>query len=179
MASWFAGLLGVIQRAGTDLALGKGLNFTGGLTAALNSVTTAIDVSVESGAVGVDLVAAEAGADPDDQDGVPVLIHRYCAGAAAGSSDDVSITRAYGYRICDVWFTVDDGTDVTGSTVILRSAAGGAGAELSGSMNTAFDGTKRSSYDLDTPTVAANVAIFLRRSDRDVAGHLFILALKT
>lgn len=98
---------------------------------------------------------------------------------AAGTADDVTIYSAnapFAFRILDV--TLLTSTALALATAQLRDTAGGGGAALSSVLTTAVAGTARNN-DTVTPTVALNGSVFLRRSDRAVAGEVLILAVRT
>jgi hypothetical protein len=99
---------------------------------------------------------------------------------AAGSADDVAILTGLpwsGAVVLDTILYVS--TAVSGSTCTFRSAVGGLGIAYSDALNTAATGVKRSTALTSTPTVAGNGNIFLRRSDRGVAGTAVVYLLRT
>lgn len=110
---------------------------------------------------------------------VPFSIRVSCTAGTPGSADDVTIYNAnapFAFRILDViWL---DSTAIALSTVQLRDTSGGGGAALSSALTAAVTGTARNN-DTATRTVAANGSVFLRRSDRGVAGEILIVAVRT
>lgn len=98
--------------------------------------------------------------------------------AATGAADDVTIHAGlpYGIRITNVRLKVT--TAKAGATGTLRTAAAGAGTALSSDLAT--DAAVAVASTLNTsPTVAAAGALYLRRSDRDFAGHVIVDFIKT
>jgi hypothetical protein len=95
-----------------------------------------------------------------------------------GTPDDVTVDAPLplGLRLLDVWLHVT--TAVGGSTAQLRSATGGGGIGLTTALSTAATGLVRNTSSL-TPTRAAGQSIFLRRSDRGIAGDVCILCART
>lgn len=110
---------------------------------------------------------------------VPFVIRVVVTAGAAGAADDVTIYNAnapFAFRIIDViWL---DSTAIALSTVQLRDTSGGGGAALSSALTAAVTGTARNN-DTATRTVAAAGSVFLRRSDRGVAGEVIIYAVRT
>lgn len=110
--------------------------------------------------------------------GVPFFITQALTGGVAGSADDVTIYNAnapFAFRILDCWLIFSVG--VVGSTVQLRDTAGGGGGVLSSALASVTPGTSRNN-DTSTRAVAANGSVFVRRSDRSVAGRIIIAALR-
>jgi hypothetical protein len=110
---------------------------------------------------------------------VPFVIRVPFSAAAAGSADDVTIYNAaapFSFRITDCHVKIS--TAIGGSTVTLRSASGGAGSALSSALSSAATGTARNN-DSDSRAVATNGSLFLRRSDRGVAGEITINCVRT
>ena len=95
--------------------------------------------------------------------------------AAAGSADDVTIYSAnapLAFRLLDVIVLIS--TAIGGSTVQLRDTSGGGGSVLSSSLSSAATGTARNN-DTTTRVITVGGSIFLRRSDRGVAGEVIII----
>lgn len=102
-----------------------------------------------------------------------------CAAGTIGTADDVTIYSSnapFAFLIIDcLWL---DATAIALSSVQLRDTAGGGGAALSSVLTSAVTGTARNN-DTQTRAVAANGSVFLRRSDRGVAGEIVIICIKT
>lgn len=102
-----------------------------------------------------------------------------CTAGVAGAADDVTIYNAnapFAFLILDcLWL---DSTAIALSTVQLRDTAGGGGAALSSALTAAVTGTARNN-DTQTRAVAANGSVFLRRTDRGVAGEIIIICIRT
>jgi hypothetical protein len=112
--------------------------------------------------------------------GVPLVIYKSFAAGVAGTPDDVTIYNAsipFGWRILDALVYVS--TNIGGSTLQLRDTAGGGGAALSDAFDSATTGIKRDVLMTATPTQAAGDSLFLRRSDRGVAGEVIIWLVRT
>ena len=100
------------------------------------------------------------------------------AAGAAGTADDVTIYNAsapFAFRIVDAYVLIS--TAIALSTVQLRDTSGGGGAALSSALTSATAGTIRNN-DTATPTVASGGSVFLRRSDRGVAGEVIVVAVR-
>ncbi len=111
--------------------------------------------------------------------GVPFMIYVSYAAAAAGTPDDVTIFSAsapFNFRILEAWAVT--ATAIASSTVECRTATGGGGSALTTAMSTTVTG-KTSDNSTVTTTVAASGSVFIRRSDRGVAGELFLLCFRT
>lgn len=114
-----------------------------------------------------------------DNAGVQFVIRVPFTAAAAGTADDVTIYSAaapFAFRIVDVHVHIS--TAISATTVQLRDTSGGGGAVLSSSLSSAATGVVRNA-DTATRTVAAAGSVFLRRSDRGVAGEVVITAVRT
>lgn len=161
---------------------------TGDVTAPLNSnVTTIAALAVTEAKLAADAVTAAKLADeavvPANLAssltfGVPFLITQSLTGGVAGTADDVTIYNAnapFAFRILDCWAILN--AAVGGSTIQLRDTAGGGGSALSSALSSAATGTVRNN-DTSSRAVAANGSVFVRRSDRSVAGRIIILALR-
>ncbi len=110
--------------------------------------------------------------------GVPFVITQPMTAGAAGTADDVEIYNAnapFALRIIDVWALLN--TAIVGSTIQLRSATGGGGSARSSVLSSAATGTVRNN-DTATQQVGAAGSLYIRRSDRGVAGRVLILALR-
>jgi hypothetical protein len=97
---------------------------------------------------------------------------RVFTAGVAGTADDVTIYNAdapFAFRIVDVKVLIS--TAVGGSTVQLRDTSGGGGSALSSALSSAATGTVRNN-DTASRLVSANGSVFLRRSDRGVAGEV-------
>lgn len=95
-----------------------------------------------------------------------------------GAADDVTMYNVnvpFAFILADVW--IDVSTAVGGSTITLRTAAGGLGSALTNAMSTAATGTVRASQTGLTARIASE-SIFMRRSDSGVAGTLVILSYR-
>ena len=112
----------------------------------------------------------------------PVMFFKAFAAGAAGTADDVTVyavnTLPYKIRILDARASI--ATAVGGSTLTVRSAAGGAGTQAA-VVSSAATGIARASAlgSANTSVVltpGASVGLFIRRSDRGVAGELVIMA---
>lgn len=99
--------------------------------------------------------------------------HTFVAGAG-GAADDITLFNAnFPFPVRIVSVAMLTSTNVVGSTVQLRTAAGGLGSNLSSALASAAIGTTYNN-DSVTRTVAQNGSIFLRRSDSGVAGTILI-----
>lgn len=178
-----------LRNGGALSVIGRSAN-TGGDPADISAVAASGAVLRESGStIGFGTVAAAGLADTiispaklavvSSNIGVEFVIRVSYAAAAAGAADDVTVYSAsapFAFRILDVMVLTS--TAIGGSTAQLRDTAGGAGAALSTALSTAATGTARNN-DVASTTVAANGSVFLRRSDRGVAGEVIIFAVKT
>lgn len=110
--------------------------------------------------------------------GALVLVKTIAAGAA-GTADDVTIYDAdvpFDMVLYDCMFICT--TLINPSTTTLRDTAGGAGTALSTAFNTATAGNKRNTDMATAPTLSEGDSVFLRRSDRGVAGVLVMYLQK-
>ena len=114
-----------------------------------------------------------------DATGSPVSVVRKTFTAGGGGADDVTVfavnTLPFKARVVDAWAFVS--TAVGGSSITLRTAAGGGGTDL-GAVSTAATGRAAFSPPSDATVVAtpgAAVGLFLRRSDDATAGEIFIV----
>lgn len=111
--------------------------------------------------------------------GVPFIIYVSFAAAAAGTADDVTVfssTAPFNFRILESWLVTS--TAITSSTVQARTATGGLGSALSTAMSSTVTG-KTSDNSTATATVSSGGSVFLRRSDRGVAGEFFAMCVRT
>jgi hypothetical protein len=173
MSAWFEGLLGRILSAGSEVPLGGGVDFRSGLYAEANAVTQLTEVGIDDNAVTPAMVAPEGSSMS-----VPVLFRVPFTAGVAGTADDVTVTLSapFAFTVADAWVKVT--TAIGGSTLTLRSASGGLGSALSSAMSSASAATVRNN-DTEDRTVAANGSVYLRRSDRGVAGVLYVQVVKT
>lgn len=161
---------------------------TGDVTASLNSnATTIAALAVNTGKLADDAVTAAKLADssivPENlvasiTYGVPFVITQAMTAGAAGTADDVTIydaTAPFAFRILDVWALYS--AAVIGSTIQLRSATGGGGSARSSVLTSAATGTQRNN-DTATQTVGSSGSLYIRRSDRAVAGRIMVLAVR-
>jgi len=116
-------------------------------------------------------------ADPDGIAPMFVLTKAFTAGTT-GTADDVTVLEAapFAFKIVDSYVIVDDAK--TSETVTLRSATGGGGSALSSAMSVNATGRVRDA-STSIPSVAADSAIYLRRSDRDCGGVVVLLCAKS
>lgn len=106
-----------------------------------------------------------------------LILHKDMVAGTPGTPDDVVIIAAgaYPYKIrvfeCDYVVA----TAIPASSVQVRDAVGGAGNTLSGVLSTAATGISWDTRDFDTKVVnLATTPLILRRSDRGVAGEVFM-----
>jgi hypothetical protein len=156
--------------------------------AALSVTTAKIDnLAVTTGKIAADAVTAAKLADSSVEPanliasitfGVPFIVTQAMAAGAAGTADDVTIYNAdapFAFRILDVWALLS--AAVVGSTIQLRSATGGGGSARSSVLSSASTGTQRNN-DTATQTVGSGGSLFIRRSDRAVAGRVMVMAVR-
>jgi len=173
MSGWLDAILGRIRYLGSELALGYGLDFKGGLKARLNPSTKFIDVTLDDAGVAPAALTAESSSLA-----VPFVIRVEMTAGTPGTADDVSGPAApFALRILDRWADVN--TAISATNLRVRTASGGGGSTLSGLISTATaqDGV-RASNSADGDTLAANAPIFVRRSDRGVAGNVYLLCVR-
>lgn len=110
--------------------------------------------------------------------GEMLVLHKAYTALVTGAADDVTVMAVtpFEMRILDVQQVTT--TAVGASTVTLRTAAAGAGTDLSGALASAATG-RAASVKASTDVVAKGGALFLRRSDRAVAGEIIITVLRT
>lgn len=180
-------------------AAGRWLVGVTGSALALTSSTPADIGAAGTAAVGVGTTAArsdhvhELGSDvivPDNiaepigsanngYVGAPVLVRKAFTALTTGTADDVTVLNAiapWAARIVDCWAVVT--TAVGASTLTLRTAAAGGGSALSSALDSGTTGVKRNNATAATGTIAANGSLYLRRSDRAVAGEVYVLLLR-
>lgn len=171
MSGWLDALLGRLRSAGVELTLGHGLDFKGGVKAALNPTTKFVDVTLDVGVVGSSNLAAEA-----NSVAVPFVIRIPLTAGTPGTADDVAGAAApVACRVLDRW--ADITTAVVSSTLRVRDAAGGVGDTLSGQIESGTQGEGRRAASLfaGQTTLAAGEIPYVRRSDRGVAGTVYLL----
>jgi hypothetical protein len=99
---------------------------------------------------------------------------------ATGAADDVTIYSAnapFAFRILNVTFLVS--AAIAASTLVLRDTSGGGGAALSSTFDSAATGIAPvTAAWTASSTVAANGSLFVRRSDRAVAGEVIVIAVR-
>lgn len=108
--------------------------------------------------------------------GIASVVKKVITAAAAGTPDDVTIYSAnapFAFTVLDCWMIVT--TAIAASTVTLRTAAGGGGSVRSSALDSATTGKKRDAITTAVNTIAAGGTLVARRSDRGVAGELYIL----
>jgi hypothetical protein len=165
----------------TDLCTADELNRNPAWSALVAAGTFSLVVTPGSDDVG-DLTASKVAVAGSDGVSVPVVLRQaFVTGGAAGTADDVTVFNAsapYKFRIVDVWLVVADAE--AASTVQLRTASGGLGSVLSAEIDTAALGIARQAGTglTSTAIVAKNGSVYLRRSDRNVAGELFMLVIR-
>ncbi len=101
------------------------------------------------------------------------------AAAAAGAADDVTLLLVpFRLRVLDFWCDVT--TLIALSTLTLRTAAAGAGTALSSDLVSAATAVVRTTLALSSASriAEAGTTLYLRRSDRGVAGCAFLLFCK-
>lgn len=171
--SWLDALLGAVFDSGNSIPLGGGLNFAAPLTATKNPTTGVVDVTLPDASIGPDSLAVVSA----DGFAAPLVLHKTYSAGVAGTADDVTILllAPFDFLILDAW--VRTSTAVGASTVTLRTAAGGGGSPLTSDIATAATGVSRNNATLPH-SVAAGSNLYLRRSDRGVAGAFSILAYR-
>jgi len=174
MSAWLEALLGKIFNSGVSLPLSKGLNFTDGLAAALNPSTKQIDVSLSltDGQIAPGHLAAESGGF-----GVVFVLRIALTAGTPGTADDVAGPAApFDLRILDRWADIE--TAIGGSTLRVRDDVGGGGDALSGVLSSASttDSVRaNSSTGAEQSTLDEGEIPYVRRSDRGVAGTVYLL----
>ncbi len=176
--------IAVNKNSGATVGTRRRLNF-------IEGAGTTLTIADDAGSEEVDITIASAPAagtvtptmlsvfGTPTNTGVPFMIYVSYAAAAAGTPDDVTIFSAsapFNFRILEAWAVTS--TAILLSTVECRTATGGGGSALTTAMSTTVTG-KTSDNSTVTTTVAASGSVFIRRSDRGVAGELFIMAVRT
>lgn len=109
--------------------------------------------------------------------GLAFDIRKVFTAGAAGTPDDVTIDASLDFDVRIVGVVGAVTTAIGGSTLTARTATGGGGSALSSDLDSGSTGRKES--DLASfPTVAAGSPIYLRRSDRGVAGEVIVQVQK-
>jgi hypothetical protein len=172
MSAWLSALLGRILDGGTIIPLGYGLNFNTGVRARLNLSTKFVDIDLRDAAIQPSHLAASS----NGVAAVFVLRVPMTAGTP-GTADDVTGPAApVDLRILDRW--VDVTTAIGGSSVRFRDTAGGSGDALSGTLSSAaVDEGVRATGGTGSAqsTLAAGDIVYVRRTDRGVAGTAYLL----
>lgn len=172
MSGWLEALLGKVLSSGVSIPL-SGLNFTGGIAATPNPSTKVTDVSIAEGVVAPSHLQAQTLAGV----GVPFTIAVTFEALTPGTNDAVTVVDSDQpeIKILDSWYEVT--TAIGGSTLRLCSTASGGTDEYGGSISSASSGVIRNAGSRDTDTVPASSPVFLRRSDRGVAGTVYLLCV--
>ena len=176
MSNWLDGLLGRVLDAGALIPLGYGLNFVGGVRARLNTSNKFVEVDLRDDSIAVTHLA------PEDVGAAPTFVLRIpMTAAAAGTADDVTGDAApVACRIIDRW--ADITTAIAATALTVRDAAGGLGNTLSGTISSAAtgEGIRANSGSVsDKSVLAAGEIPRVRRSDRGVAGTVYMLCERT
>jgi hypothetical protein len=174
MSGWLEALLSKVFNSGVSIPLSKGINFTGGLVAALNPSTKQISVALDAAAVAPTHLAAEA----NGAAAVFVLRVALVAGTPGTADDVVGPAAPCNLRILDTWVDVTD--HIAGATSLkFRTVAGGVGNTLSGNFSgeTQGDGI-RATQTRSTATLAQGALWYIRRQDRGVAGMAYMLCAR-
>lgn len=178
MASWLDAIFGRIFSAGTDVGVSSALDFKAPLTASLNHTTGRIDIKLPDESI---TPASLAPATDTVTAGVKfaptfVLIVPLVAGVT-GTGDDVVAFNAnapFAFRILDVWAEVTTG--VAASTLRLWRLAGESGGAYSDAIDSGTSDTRpRDEGTTGSHGVALNGSLHVHRSDRAVAGTVYIL----
>lgn len=175
MASWFDALWGRIFQGGVEVAQGNGLNFTGAMRAALNPSTGYTDVDVGDGSIGPDQILIKTVGVA-----VPFVFAIPLVAGTPGTADDVSFFTAnapFGFQVVDTWG--DPATAISTNTATLRTATGGGGSALSSALDFGTANVRTRNTLGSSGSVAKGGSLVVRRSDRGIAGTVFVLVLKT
>lgn len=116
-----------------------------------------------------------AGTDAVGFGGVPYTIFAALTAGVTGAADDVFITDSLPVksRLVDLQIVLTTGVDA--STATLRSASGGGGTALSNAIATAIANQGSIRWNHTTcPELAAGSDLYLRRSDRAIAGFAIL-----
>lgn len=173
MSAWLDALFGRMFDNDAEIDLAQGINFKGGLRATLNFSTKMIDVFVGSDAITPAQISPEGTGTV-----VPVVFPLVLTAGTPGTADDVTLTLAapFGWEIQDVWLCVT--TAIGGSTVRLFSAPAGGGTPLSSALSSASTGVVRNN-DTSVRSVAKASSVYVRRTDRGVAGKIWVQVGRT
>ncbi len=172
--AWLDAFFGRIFTNGVEIELSKGVDFLSPLTAALNTTTESIEVTLGEDAVTPALVAPAASGMS-----VPFAVRKSFSALTPGTADDVTVLASapFAFRILDSWLDTGSAA-IVATSATLRSASGGGGVTLSSALSTATAlSTARNSGI--TKQVAEGGAVFLRRSDRGVEGEVVLLCERT
>lgn len=174
MSGWLDALLGRIRKAGTELGMGYGLDFKSGLGAALNASTKFIDITIEDAAIAANHLQSQGPTGV----GIPFVISNTFPALTPGTADAVTVIDSDQpeIKVIDSWFETT--TAIAASAVRLHNTASGATVVYSGTLSSAALGIVRNAGPRDTDTVPAGGPVFLRRSDRGVAGTIYLLCVK-
>lgn len=113
--------------------------------------------------------------------GVPFVMRVAMTAGTPGTADDVtvfSLAVPFRMRLLDAWAVIS--TAIGATTLSIRDTAAGAGTLMVPAIASAAAGLNRAAGTTPTVTsqVAENGSLFIRRSDRGVAGTVFIMAVK-
>lgn len=175
MSGWLDALFGRVFNANVEVPLSGGLNFTGALEAALNPSSGVTDVGVGDNTLDPGhAAAAVAGL------GAAFAISVLLTAGTPGTADDVTVFAAsapFAFQILDCWGKV--GTGISTKTATLRSAAAGGGSALSSALDFGTSSVTSRDNSGAAPSVSKGGSLYVRRSDRGVAGTVVILIQKT
>jgi hypothetical protein len=174
MSGWLDALLGRVRSAGTDVALGYGLDFKTGLRARLNTSTKFIDVEIQDDT----LLSSQLAPQGPTGVAVPFVISKPFTALTPGTGDAVAVIDSDQpeIEVLDAWVEIT--TAILTTAVRLHDTASGATVTYSGTLSSAVTGVVRNSGPRDTATVPAGGPVFLRRSDRGVAGTVHLLCVR-
>lgn len=177
-ATLFSGILAngsaTTDRANINFISGSGVTVTATDDAANNE----IELTFSATAASVTPTTISVFGTPTNT-GVPFIIYVSFAAGTPGTADDVTVfssTAPFNFRILEAWLVTN--TAITSSTVQARTAAGGLGSALTTAMSSTIAG-KFSDNSTATTTVSSGGSMFLRRSDRGVAGEFFAMCVRT
>lgn len=175
MASWFDALWGRIFQAGVEVSQGSGLNFLGSLRAVLNPATGYTDVDVGDGSIGPDQILIQTSGV-----GIPFVFAVPLVAGTPGTADDVVFFAAnapFGFQVIDSWG--DPATAISTKTATVRTATGGGGSALSSALDFGTANVRTRNTLGSSGSVAKGGSLVVRRSDRGIAGTVFVHVLKT
>jgi hypothetical protein len=174
----FSGIL-VNGSATTDRA---NINFISGtgvtVAAADDAGNNEIEITISATAASVTPTTISIFGTPTNT-GVPFIIYVSFSAGTPGTADDVTVfssTAPFNFRILESWLVTS--TAISASTVQARTATAGGGSALSTAMSSTATG-KTSDNSTATSTVSSGGSMFLRRSDRGVAGEFFAMCVRT